>query len=203
MIRRKKERNKRQNTVNAYDGHLRKHILPFAGSRPAASLRRCDSTAFVDRLLNTRTLRSRRSVVQVFKTWRILMHYMMDEDVPLPMNIVSRIELPEIDRDYEVALTPEQVAAAAVAMRQIEPRYEAAVWLAACAGLRRGEVLGLKWEHIDWTGSLLSLREQRQRGQVAPLKTRSRQRAKRGSGSLLVLMPRRVTEPAIMNGRDS
>ncbi|MGW2045893.1 tyrosine-type recombinase/integrase [Streptomyces sp. NPDC001858] len=173
MIKRKKERNKRQNTVIAYEGHLRNHILPFVGSRPAASLRRCDSTAFVDHLLSTPSLRSPRSVVQVFKTWRLLMHYLQDEDVPLPSNIVSRVELPEIDRCIEVALRPEQVAAAAAAIRQVEPRLEIAVWLGACAGLRRGEVLGLKWNHIDWSRNFLYIKEQQQHGRTAPLKTKS------------------------------
>ncbi|MER7922264.1 site-specific integrase [Streptomyces sp. NPDC096057] len=156
-----------------YEGHLRNHILPFAGDRPAASLRRSDSTAFVDHLLGTPSLRSPRSVVQVFKTWRILINYMMDEDVSLPVNTVSRIELPEVCCSTEVALTSDQVAAVAAAMRQIEPRYEIAVWLASCAGLRRGEALGLKWEHIDWEWNLLCIREQRLRGQDAPLKTKA------------------------------
>jgi integrase len=173
LIKRKKERRKRQNTVSAYEGHLRNHILPYVGSRPAASLRRCDSTALVDHLLSRPSLRSPRSVVQVFKTWRILMHYLLDEDVPLPANIVSRIELPEVDTHIEVALRPEQVAAVATAMRQVEPRFEVAVWLGACAGLRRGEVLGLKWEHIDWSRNLLCVKEQQQRGRAAQLKTKA------------------------------
>ncbi|WP_405534653.1 site-specific integrase [Streptomyces sp. NBC_00075] len=173
LIKRKKERSKRHNTVIAYEGHLRNHILPFIGSRPAASLRRCDSTAFVDHLMSTPSLRSPRSVVQVFTTWRLLMHYVLDEDVPLPANIVSRVELPEIDRHIEVALRPEQVAAAAAAMRQVEPRFEIAVWLGACAGLRRGEVLGLKWDHVDWSQNFLCIKEQQQHGQAAPLKTKA------------------------------
>ncbi|WP_427918701.1 tyrosine-type recombinase/integrase [Streptomyces sp. cg40] len=173
MIKRKKERGKRQNTVSAYEGHLRNHILPFVGNRPAASLRRGDSTAFVDHLLSTPSLQSPRSVIQVFKTWRILMHYLLDEDVPLPTNMVSRIELPEVQRRIEIALSPEQVAAAAVAMRQVEPRFEVVVWLGACAGLRRGEALGLKWDHIDWARNLLFIKEQQQHGRAAPLKTKS------------------------------
>ncbi|WP_256122827.1 tyrosine-type recombinase/integrase [Streptomyces sp. LUP47B] len=173
MIKRKKARRKRRNTVSAYEGHLRNHILPFVGSRPAVSLRRSDSTAFVDHLLATPSLRSPRSVIQVFKTWRIFMHYLLDEDVPLPINIVSRIELPEVDRRIEFALSPEQVAAAAVAMRQVEPRFEVVVWLGACGGLRRGEALGLKWDHVDWARNLLCIKEQQQHGRAAPLKTKS------------------------------
>lgn len=170
MIERKKK--KRPNTINNYESHLRNHILPFAGDRLPASLRRRDSMAFIDHLLEKPSLRSARTVVQIFKTWRILIHYMTDEDIPLPANIVSRIELPEID-DSGVALTPDEVAAAAVAMREIEPRYEVLVWIGACAGLRVGEALGLTRSRVDWQEDLLHVQEQRQRGKAAPLKTKA------------------------------
>ncbi|MCW8382737.1 tyrosine-type recombinase/integrase [Streptomyces justiciae] len=172
MIERKRKKQKRLNTINTYESHLRNHILPFAGNRLPASLRRRDSMAFVDHLLEKPSLRSARTIVQIFKTWRILIHYMMDEDIPLPANIVSRIELPEIN-DNRVSLTPEQVAAAAVAMRVIEPRYEVVVWLGACAGLRAGEALGLTRACVGWQEDLLYVQEQRQRGKAAPLKTKA------------------------------
>ncbi|MCX5601216.1 site-specific integrase [Streptomyces phaeochromogenes] len=173
MIERKKKRNKRFNTVKSYESNVRNHILPFTGSRPAASLRRRDSAAFIDYLLEKPGLRSPRSVIQVFKTWRILMHFILDEDVPLPANIVARIELPEVDTCSKAALTPEEVAAAATAMREIEPRYEVLVWLGACAGLRTGEALGLTRACVGWAEDHLLVQEQRQRGKAAPLKTKS------------------------------
>ncbi|MFJ7098135.1 tyrosine-type recombinase/integrase [Streptomyces mirabilis] len=173
LIERKRNRKKRPNTVNGYDSHLRNHIVPFAGNRPAASLQRCDSTAFVDYLLEKPSLRSPRTIAQVFKTWRLLMHYMLDENVRLPANIVTRIELPEVEFRNDIALTPGQVAAAAAAIRAIEPRYEVVVWLCACAGLRRGEALGLTWGRVGWAQGCLRIEEQRQRGMAAPLKTKS------------------------------
>ncbi|MDQ0773072.1 integrase [Streptomyces aurantiacus] len=172
MIERKRKKKKRPSTINTYESHLHNHILPFAGNRLPASLRRRDSMAFIDHLLEKPSLRSAHTIVQIFKTWRILIHYMMDEDIPLPANIVSRIELPEID-DSRVSLTPEQVAAAAVAMREIEPRYEILVWLGACAGLRAGEALGLTRACVSWEEDLLYIQEQRQRGKAAPLKTKA------------------------------
>ncbi|MEV2227870.1 site-specific integrase [Streptomyces phaeochromogenes] len=173
MIERKRRKKKRAGTVDTYESHLRNHIVPFVGNRPAASLRRGDSMAFVDHLLEKPSLGSARTVVQIFKTWRILMHYIVDEDVPLPANIVARIELPEIEDGNEAALTPAQVAAAAAAMREIEPRYEVLVWLGACAGLRAGEARGLTRSRVGWREDLLYVEEQRQRGKAVPLKTKS------------------------------
>ncbi|MFD8736583.1 tyrosine-type recombinase/integrase [Streptomyces sp. NPDC059618] len=173
MIDRKRKKKKRTNTVNNYEGILRNHILPYAGDRAAASLRRRDSMALIDHLLEKPSLNSPRSVIQVFKTWRLLMHYMIDEDVPLPANIVTRIELPDVDIRRADVLTPGQVAAVAAAIAEIEPRFEILVWLAACAGLRAGEALGLRRDHVDWMKHRLHIQEQRQRGQAAPLKRTS------------------------------
>ncbi|MCZ4100815.1 MULTISPECIES: tyrosine-type recombinase/integrase [Streptomyces] len=173
MIDRKRRRNKRVNTVDTYDSHLRNHVLPFIGNRVSRTLRRRDSTAFVDYLLEKPGIDSPHTVIQVFKTWRILIGYMLDEDVPLPSNIVSRIELPDCDPRVTIALTQEQVAALATAMRHVEPRYEILVWLAACAGLRTGEALGLKTSKVNWSANLLQISEQRQRGRAAPLKTKA------------------------------
>ena len=173
IIERKRRRNKNANTVDTYDSHLRNHVVPFVGKRAARTLRRKDSTAFVDHLLDKPGIESHRTVVQVFKTWRTLMGYMIDEDVPLPSNIVSRVELPEVEPRVTIALTQDQVAALAAAMRQVEPRYEILVWLGACAGLRSGEALGFKMARVDWSANLLQISEQRQRGRPAPLKTKA------------------------------
>jgi integrase len=173
MIERRRQRQKSAHTTAAYEGQLRNHVLPFIGSRSAGTLRRRDSTSFVDYLIDKPNINSPRTVVQIFKIWRLLMHYMVDEDVPLPSNIVSRIELPEVTRRVKVVLSPGHVAAVAAAMQRVAPRYEVLIWLGACAGLRLGEAFGLMRSHVAWENGLLRIVEQRQRGKAVRLKTRS------------------------------
>ncbi|GAA2924469.1 site-specific integrase [Streptomyces erythrogriseus] len=173
MMERRRKRKKNTNTCDTYESHLRNHILPFAGHRRASSLRRPDSMAFVDYLLDKEGLDSACTVVQIFKTWRILVHYMLDEDVPLPANIVARIDLPDVTPRVKVALSPGQVAAVAAAMRTVAPRYEVLIWLGACAGLRQGEAFGLKRSQVAWKHDLLHIEEQRQRGKAVRLKTKA------------------------------
>ncbi|MDX2540640.1 tyrosine-type recombinase/integrase [Streptomyces sp. WI04-05B] len=173
LIERRRKRNKNANTTNTYESHLRNHILPFAGRRPASALRRRDSTALVDWLLVKPSLSSTCTVVQIFKTWRILVHYMLDEDVPLPSNVVARIDLPDVTQRVAVALSPGQVAAIAAAMRKVAPRYEILIWLAACAGLRQGEAFGLRQSQVMQSQDRLCIKEQRQRGKAVGLKTKA------------------------------
>lgn len=101
------------------------------------------------------------------------MHYMLDEEVPLPANIVARIDLPDVTPRVKVALSPAQVAAVAAAMQKVAPRYEVLIWLGAGAGLRQGEAFGLKRPQVAWRHDLLHIEEQRQRGKAVRLKTKA------------------------------
>lgn len=173
MINRREVRKKNYNTTQNYKSNIRCHVKPFAGSRPSGALTRRDTMAFIDYLLKKPSLKEASSVLQVYRTWRILMNYMIDADVPLPANICARIELPEVDPRVSVALSPEQVVHLAAAMRQVEPRLEILVWIGACAGLRQGEAFGLTRHAVDWDHDLLYVKEQRQAGQSAKLKTKA------------------------------
>ncbi|MBY8887289.1 tyrosine-type recombinase/integrase [Streptomyces sp. PTM05] len=172
FISRRRKKNKRESTTETYETHLRIHILPYAGCRVAKALRRKDTMALVDHLLDKGTI-APGYIVQIFKTWRILMNYLIDEDVPLPANICARIELPEVEPRVKVVLTAEQVCRLAAAMRQVEPRYELLIWIAACAGLREGEAFGLTHDAVGWETDVLYVEEQRQKGKAVPLKTKS------------------------------
>lgn len=173
MIERRSKKRKNRNTTKNYASVIRRHIIPFAGHRKSGTLTRRDSMAFVDYLLERPGLDEPSSIVQAFKTWRVLVNYMIDADVPLPANIVSRIELPDVDPRVTVALSPEQVTNLARAMREVEPRLEILVWICACAGLREGEAFGLTRHCVAWKQDLLYVKEQRQYGQSAKLKTKA------------------------------
>lgn len=173
MMERRDKREANRRTIETYRSHLKCHILPFIGKRRARTLKRSDSMQFVDYLIDRSGLKSKYTIRAVFGTWRVLMYYMVDEDVPLPANIVARITLPDVKPRVDVALSSKQVTALAAAMKEIEPRYEILIWIAACAGLRQGEAFGLKYSAVNWSEGLLSVEEQRQGGQATQLKTES------------------------------
>ena len=172
FIERRKAKKKTPGTTATYESHIRNHIKPFVKNRSAKTLKRRDTMNFIDHLIAKPGPDAAATVVAVFKTWRILMNYMIDEDVSLPANICKRIELPEVDARVKVALSPQDVAALAAAMRQVEPRYEVLVWIAACAGLREGEAFGLLDTSVEWGKDMIYLVEQRQKGKSAKLKTK-------------------------------
>ncbi|HEY8984262.1 MAG TPA: site-specific integrase [Streptomyces sp.] len=173
LIARRKKKGKNLNTTKNYESHLKCHIKPFAATKLSQTLTRRDTMAFIDFLLDQPGLKTASSVEAVYRTWRILMNYMIDSDVPLPANICARIELPDVDPRVVVPLSPQQVADLAAAMRMVEPRLEVLVWIGACAGLRNGEAFGLTKNSVDWDRDLIHVREQRQYGRAVKLKTRA------------------------------
>lgn len=173
FIDRRRKRNKNENTTDTYETHLRVHIVPVLGHLQAKTLKRRDTVNLVEHLIDSPQINSAFYAVQIFKTWRILVNYMVDEDVPLPANICSRIDLPEVEARVEAAFTPQEVLRLARGMREVEPRYEIMVWIAACAGLRQGEAFGLKESSVVWLKDQIYVEEQRQRGQAAQLKTKA------------------------------
>ncbi|MFK3735682.1 tyrosine-type recombinase/integrase [Streptomyces sp. NPDC088090] len=166
-----RKRRDNQNTVETYASHTKAHILPFLGTRRGRELRRADSNAFVDSLIAKGL--SAGYVGQVFKTWRIWVNWMIDEKgIPLPANVVKRVELPKAAKRRAVELTKAEVERIVECM---EPRFRVLVWMAACGGLREGEAFGMVRDRVDFLRRRWHVAEQRQRGKAVRTKTEASQ----------------------------
>jgi len=92
----------------------------------------------------------------------------------LSRNPAQLVDPPKVEQQPPTALEPEQVQALLGAARG--DRLEALFVLAACLGLRQGELLGLSWEDVDLKEGTLTVRKQLQeiegKRQLVPVKTR-------------------------------
>ena len=163
----------RPNTQDLYRMHLKNHVLPAFGDRPIGTVRRPDMKAFVATLA---TKLAPATVHTVYGVLRSIMQSAVDDEV-IPANPCSRVPLPRVDPRVIDPLPSESVLAL---MRAITPRYRVAVLLAAGAGLREGEVLGLLVPRIDFLRRRIHV-EQQLTGDgtapvLSPLKTRASRR---------------------------
>ena len=130
----------RPSSRDTYEAHGRSHILPAFGHRPIGSLRRNEVQAWANRLpVKPRTAKTVLAVLQ-----SCLKSAVIDELVP-KSNAVG-VRAPAAARRRLIVPTPDEVDALAGAM--FGP-YKVAVHLAAEAGLREGEILGLRVEDLD------------------------------------------------------
>ena len=168
-----------------YRGYLDNHILPNIGNIPLNRLTTLDIQKFYKKLLECGRVVRAESKGQPrglsAKTVRNL-HQILSSALDLavqqrliPSNPAAGCALPRAERQEIRTLTTDQLNAffrEAKASGVLELYY-----LDLATGLRRGELLGLRWEDIDWQHRELHIRRQLARvgGKVteAPLKTKN------------------------------
>jgi integrase len=76
----------------------------------------------------------------------------------IPRNVTDAVRAPRGKGKEINALSPDQARAFLEAANEVGDRFEALYVLATTAGLREGEMLGLKWEDLDFDAGTLSVR---------------------------------------------
>ncbi len=90
-------------------------------------------------------------------------------------NPCKAVELPKAEKQ-EMQTIPAEQLQAFLAEAKVSGVYEM-YYIELSTGLRRGELLGLKWSDIDWNNAVITVRRQvaRVNGEIteAPLKTKN------------------------------
>lgn len=120
------------------------------------------STADVDTLRNTllRAGKSPQTVKHIMGLLRRIIRYAVRQGLcPQPDPARLRFDMPKVDNSKTECLTPDQARALLTALDE-EPDQDLAalVRLALATGMRRGALLGLQWEDIDFLRGFITLR---------------------------------------------
>lgn len=154
----------RYNTAARTKSQLEKHAYPVLGSRPISAIRPSELQAFVTGLSATLAPGSVRVVYSTVRAiFAAALHDRIIARDPAPPARSGRkgVRLPERPRTHVVPLTVEQVEAILAAL---PPAYAATGVLAAGAGPRQGEVLGLRPEDVDKDARTIKIDRQVQPG---------------------------------------
>jgi integrase len=168
-------RNRRPATHNLYEMIVRLYLKPGLGSRKLTSL----TVPMLQEFLNRR-LQSGDSVrkVQVMRTVLSAALTRAVREELIVRNVARLVELPQWQRS-QIRPWAADEARAFVAAARPDPLYTAFVLL-ILYGLRRGEVLGLRWDDIDFGGGTIHIHQQLQRVRgelfLAPVKTQAGKR---------------------------
>lgn len=148
---------RKRTTCAKYETHVRLSLIPYLGKKTLEKLSVRDvRTAFAQITASTTAATARES----HKVLRSALSAACREEL-ITRNVVTLVEAPKVD-SYEGQLwTVEQTLAFILTARR-DPLYAAFV-LAVGLGLRRGELVGLRWQDIDLDGRTLQVRKQRQR----------------------------------------
>lgn len=169
------KRNRRPGTYALYETVVRLYLIPGLGAKSLVRL----SVPAVQMFVNQR-LEAGDSVRKV-QVMRAVLSAALSRAVReelITRNVARHVELPEWHRNAFTPWTVQEAKRFIVASNK-DPLHSAFVLL-IIYGLRRGEVLGLGWDDIDFDAGIIHVRQQIQRVrgelQLGPVKTHAGQR---------------------------
>ena len=160
----------RSRTYDSYRNTVKKHLIPHLGTRQLTKL----SAMHVQTMLNTlhaqgltRTVPYTRAVLVIALNVAVKWGYVL-------RNVAMMVDTPTVERREIQPLTKDQalLILEAVKGHRLEVLYRVALSL----GLRRGEVLGLRWEDIDFEQATMRISGalQRQQGRLERTATKTK-----------------------------
>lgn len=143
-----------KNTVLSYKDYASKHILPALGGMKIRSMTLQHLQSYYNSKLDSLSVNTLR------KHHVVISGALLDavRDGIITTNFADYVEFPRRQKYEGKAYTPEQVAALLEAVEREGEPIRAGVTLAVCYGLRRSELLGLRWKDIDFGAKTLSVR---------------------------------------------
>ena len=175
----------RPSSHQTYRGYIDNHIKPNIGSIPLEKLTTMDLQKLYRTLLtkgrverieaeNQPSGLSAKTVRNINQVISSALDLAVAQKI-IPSNPTDACELPKVEH-REMQTIPEEQLQAFLAEARATGVYEM-YYIELATGLRRGELLGLKWQDIDWKNGIIKVRRQIARvdGQIveAPLKTKN------------------------------
>jgi integrase len=148
------------NTRVNYEVHLRRYLLPVLARRRLDEIKPADITAIKKSLVK----KSHNTMCEVLKTLRrVLNRAIAEKEIERsPVDFV----IPRRQHKLPVAYDEQEQAALLAAAHALGPMYVVVVLLGIDGGLRRGEILGLKWTDVDLKRGIMTVRHNVVRGHV-------------------------------------
>lgn len=141
------------NTARSYRDAVRLYLKPHLGKLPLENLRPTDVEGLISKLR-----RSGKSPALMGYALRVLKMALKQAVIwqLVPNNVAWGIKAPKKE-DRDLHCWTEQQAARFLRLAK-DHRLYAAFYLALATGMRRGEILGLRWRDIDWERQRLTIR---------------------------------------------
>lgn len=151
----------RPRTWDSYRAVVEQHLIPGIGDIKLHRLRTQHVQDYVNAKLAEGTL-SNRTIEYHRAVLRAALNHAIDED-RLTKNVATAVKIPRHKPPRIEPLTPEQVKQLFDYMEKEQVLYRPLIMLATLTGMRQGEILGLKWEDIDFRHKRIHVRQQMQR----------------------------------------
>jgi len=145
----------RPKTLKGYNDRIKCHLLPVFGNMPLTEI----TTEGIQALLNECRDYSHKTLQEVLTLLRqILNSAVSDKLIDVNPAADKRIYNPSRVKNEREALTFDQWRDVVNSLDRLEGFDRLYMAIIAFTGMRRGEVLGLRWEDIDLAGNVIHVR---------------------------------------------
>ncbi|MFE4423898.1 tyrosine-type recombinase/integrase [Streptomyces sp. NPDC056817] len=151
------EPRRKLSTYDKYETHVRLYLVPLLGTKRLESLSVADVRRFISRMQNAHSAATAKEAHRVLRT---AVTAAVREEL-VTRNVASLVEPPRVKQREIRPWSLEETLTFLEAARR-DPLYAAFV-LAVAMGLRRGELVGLRWSDVDLGNRVLHVRQQTQR----------------------------------------
>lgn len=141
-------------TANTYEAYLRNRIIPYLGHVQMSQLTPILLQNYVNELKEEGLASS--SIKKVYNIIKGALDYAVNMEL-LPSNPIKKLQLPK-DRKKEMTVW-EVPEIKSFEKRASLDRLYPAFYLAITTGMRRGEILGLRWKDVDLEKGMLYVRQ--------------------------------------------
>ena len=151
-----KESTVRKSTYRSYAWLVKMHIVPHLGKAKLTDLTPIQLQKYYTKLQKLDKPLSNRSILHI----HIVLQEALDRAMKwglLNRNVAKLVDPPRAKKVQFTVWTQKEAAKFLNACR--EDRYYIAFLLAIMTGMRKGEVLGLRWQDVDIEQSLISVRQ--------------------------------------------
>ena len=136
------------NTEHGYKGYLKNHLIPYFGNLKLCEITPLAINEFIAQELETG--RRNSTVNKYKKLMSQIFSFMIDNDVPV-RNPLARIKNLKVAKNEKIrALSTVEVQALLSKTKVIYPDFYPLLFTAIFAGMRKGEILALTWDSINW-----------------------------------------------------
>lgn len=152
-------------TYKSYNNRCRKHILPAIGHKRLDKLTNQDVQSIVARMVDNDNV-GNQYIDRVITTLNVSLNRAVKIGL-IPRNVAKHCDLPKIQKKEMKYFTMEQARKFLDVLQG--NKLEALFWIATLMGLRRGEILNLKWNDINFDTRRMFIRESKTRAGVRTL----------------------------------
>jgi len=152
-----------ESTLETYIGHINNHILPALGHMRLDQVKPMHVVNFLDTLTRKDGKEKELSVGTIQYIYRVLRNIFSRavEWKLIKENPVASIKRPSEKGRREVNVYDEEEVTMLLEAAQNEPfMWRMFITLALAAGMRRGELLGLEWGHVDLEKGVIHVKQE-------------------------------------------